>query len=283
MLNIKNITILKYGLMISGFSIIINIMFYLQFSIRDIIFLEHFYYKEIQDGSKLEFFYIKNANDNSEITHISFPEMSENFAYVVLEENPIISQEFAHYHCNKITLTFYIPKNLDKKENKTVLKKGIVRFNNGKEKEIIFGNIVLLKNSDNLNDFTTIDTSYSDDNLYSSTKVANKNIFIENMAAVFYDEIKDIIHMKFNDISIKDISFPFIMSKGEELTFESQLIISKNDTRRYNVYNIDNYILFTDSDDKSGCEYFYNISYNPFDLILSEKDIMNFIEYKGVK
>lgn len=209
--------------------------------------------------------------------------MSENFAYVVLEENPIISQEFAHYHCNKITLTFYIPKNLDKKENKTVLKKGIVRFDNGKEKEIAFGNIVLFKNTDNLNDFTTIDTSYSDDTLYSATKVANKNISIESIVAIFYDEIKDIIHMRFNDILIEEISFPFIVSKGEELTIESQLVISKNDTRRYNVYNIDNYIFFTASDGRNGYEYFYNISYSPFDLFSSEKDILNFIEYKGAK
>jgi len=55
---------------------------------------------------------------------------------------------------------------------------------------------VLFKNTDNLNGFTTTHTSYSEDNLYDTTKVANQNISIESITPDFYDEAEDIIHMK---------------------------------------------------------------------------------------
>ena len=281
MLKIKNIYILKYGLIIAVFSFLINIIVYFQYAIDDIIFLEHIYFNMVEDGSKLDIYYIKDASDNRRITSISFPEKPQEFSFIVLDDPITSSQEHAHYNYNKIKLTIYIPKYLDKTENKITLTKAIVKFDNGTEQEFSLGNITLFKNVDFLNYFNTIDTR--GDDLYYTTKVARQDSTIKFIGNEYYEELSDIVHMKINNISAEELIFPFKINKGGKLTIESQLDISENDSRRYNVYNIDNYINFEASDSIDGYEYLHNISYAPFDYLSPEREIVNFLKYKGVK
>ncbi len=53
--------------------------------------------------------------------------------------------------------------------------------------------------------------------------------------------------------------------------------------RRYNVYDVIKIISITDSEGNKGNELLHNLDYEPMGIISSEKEIIDYLRYRGVK
>ena len=282
---------LKYGLIVLALSFVISIVIYFQFSIGDVVFLKHYYDVEINNSSFLELHFIANADDERQITDINFPQVQDNFAQIEFDHfrnnkgdgyyyNTV---KTAHYNYNVISLVVLVSANSTKLDGKIVLDKAIVKFNNGDEQEVDIGRIVLYKN---IKKTDALDLNYyssSNNNISIAVMEAQKDFLIENISSYLDKEINSILLFKMNYTPTDELSYPIDIKKGESLSFESQFDFKEDDMSKFNVYEIQKKVAIKDNNKRTSYQNIYNIAYSPIDLFLTEKNIMEYLNYRGVK
>ena len=290
--NTKNISILKYGLIAVFLCFIISVIVYMQYSLEETVFLDHYYERNIHDGSYLNIHFIGNTSDERKIIDISFPQLPEEFAYVQMNAFPnsfsngyYRSEKFAHYSHNvlSIELHYYDKDENNKQEESIVLDKAVVSYNNGEKQEVNIGKIVLHKN---VKRYGYFDSTYSSssNNFTSSTQIkAQKNIIIKDISSYLDTGVSDFIELKFNGEDINDLSFPIAVNEGDYLTFNSRFLYDTQNVKKYNVYDLKKRIILTDEEGNTGHYDIYNINYEPFEVFIDEEGIVEFLKYKGVK
>ena len=291
--NIRNNSILKYGLIVVMLSFAINVIFYMQFSLDETVFLKHYYERDIHDGSFMIIHFISNSNDNRKINEISFPQMPEDFASVVFnnfsnnfDNGYYRSENFAHYSYNELMIEFrYNDKNYDEENNEKsiVLNKAVIKYNNGDVQEVDIGKIVLHKN---MNYYDFIDSNYSsssNDFTASTVMESQKNIIIEKIESELDKETSGFMELKLNGVKTEELKYPISVNMGDSLYFDNKFLYYLDDMRKYNVYDVEKRLLISDSEGNKGYEIIGNLDYYPIELFLTEKGISEFLEYIGVK
>lgn len=291
--NEKNNLVLKYGLIIVVICFIINTVYYMQFSLDEVVFLKHYYERDIHDGSYMNIHFIKNTSDNRKIREIRFPEMPNEFASVYLNDfsngfnnGYYRTEEFAHYMYNELMIEFqYNDTNYSEEGNgeSIILNKAVIIFNNGDEQKVDIGKIVLHKNMNYYDFLETYSSSSSND--FTSTTILTpiKDVIIESIESNLDEEAKGFMELTLNGVKIEDINFPLNLNSDDSLVINNKFLYNTKDTRKYDVYDIQKRILVTDSEGNKGYETIHNLDYYPIEIFLEEKGIVEFLKYRGVR
>lgn len=293
MSNEKNNLILKNGLIIVVICFIINTVYYMQFSLDEVVFLKHYYERDIHDGSYMNIHFIKNTADNRKIVEIRFPEMPNEFASVYLNDfsngfnnGYYRTEEFAHYMYNELMIEFqYNDTNYSEEGNgeSIILNKAVIIFNNGDEQEVDIGKIVLHKNMNYYGFLETYSTSSSNDFTSTTVMTPIKAVIIESIESNLDEEAKGFMELTLNGVKIEDINFPLNLNSDDSLVINNKFLYNTKDTRKYDVYDIQKRILVTDSEGNKGYETIHNLDYYPIEIFLEEKGIVEFLKYRGVR
>lgn len=291
--NKNNNLILKYGLIIVVLCFIISTICYMQFSLDEVVVLKHYYEIYVHEGSFMNINFIADASDNRKITEIRFPEMPNEFASIgfndfsnSFNDGYYRTEKFAHYIYSELMIELHYNdgNNADEgNEESIALNKAVITFNNGDEQEVDIGKIILHKN---MNYYDFIDTSSnSSSNDFTSTTVMRplKDIVIESIESDLDEETNGFMELKLNGVKIEDINYPLSVNTDDTLVFDNKFLYQSKDTRKYNVYDVQRRILIADSEGKKGYEIIQNLDYNPIELFLTEKGIVEFLKYRGVK
>lgn len=290
--NAKNISILKYGLIAVALCFMISVVVYMQYSLKETVFLDHYYERNIHDGSYMNIHFIKNTNDDRKIIDISFPQLPEDFAYVQMNAFPnsfnngyYRSEKFAHYSYNVLAIELHCYENNEneKQEESIVLDKAVVSYNNGEKQEVDIGKIVLHKNAKQYGYFDSTYNSSSSDFTASTRVKSQKNIIIKDISSDLDTDVSDFLELKFNGEDINTLSFPIAVNTDDYLTFDSRFSYDSQDVRKYNAYDIEKRVMLIDDEGNSGHFDIYNINYEPFEILINEDGIREFLKYKGVK
>ncbi len=290
--NIKNASILKLGLIFIIISYVAGALYSMSLVLKEPVFFKHYYESHIHSRSVKSIHLITNSNDDRQIVQIEFPQLPEDFAYVSLrnvwnnDNGYDRINEFAHYDYKILYFEFI---NVDEdlsggEEESIVLDKAEIRYMNGDVQYVDIGKIVLHKNF-KLNEFFYDSSSSSSSNFSSKlyTKVL-KDININNIESSFDDELEGFLEMTVNNLKQQDIQYPMSFNSGEYINFNSNYIYDDlNDMRRYNVYDVIKIISITDSEGNKGNELLHNLDYEPMGIISSEKEIIDYLRYRGVK
>lgn len=292
MKNLKNISILKVGLICMVISYIVNVLYFMNLTISEPVFLKHYYESYIQ-RTIIILHLITNSDDNREIVDIEFPQLPEDFAYVSLNHVWRSNngydriEEFAHYNYKTMVLEFR--NNSDQEdtqgdiEQSVILDKAKIKYMNGDVQNVDIGKIVLHKNIKSY-DFLDFASSSSSSDYTSKLYVkALKNITINNIQSDLDNEIEGFLETTVNDIKTKDIQYPISFEAGDYISFDSKFLYDSNDIRKYNIYDIKRRIHITDSDGNKGYGLIYNLDYVPTNVFSSEKEIIDYLKYRGVK
>nr|WP_312576983.1 hypothetical protein [Sedimentibacter sp.] len=292
MQKLKNISILKYGLVIVLICFIINIFVYMQFSVDEAVFLKHYYDIEIYDDTFMHINYITNSSDNREIKEIKFPQMPDNFAQVRIDflrnsfnNGYYRTKKFAHYNYNIFSLIISAVNSNenDIAEGSVILDKAIIIYYNGDEQEVNIGKIILRKNSNRTESLTSTFVQSSSDNKATSVFISNDNFVITGINSGLDEEIKDIFKLSLNDKDTMQLNYPINVTSDDSLTFDSQFKFDLHDVRRYNVYEIQKKISLIDSEGNHENMRILNLDYYPEDLFDKENDIIKYLKEIGVK
>lgn len=292
MKNIKNVSILKFGLIIAFVSYIAVLMYSMILTIEEPVFLKHYYEADMQGRTVMPLHLITNKDDDREIIDIEFPQLPQDFAYVSLHNvwndndgyDRII--EYAHYDYKTLYFEFInTNEDLTGDDLETVvLDNAKIRYMNGDTRHIDIGKIVLYKNL-RLNEFF-YDSSSSSSSDFSSklyTQVL-KDISINNIKSDFDNELEGFLEMTVNDTKQEDIHYPISFKSGEYISFSSKYKYDDpHDVRIYNVYDVTKIISITDSEGNQGYERLHNLDYEPLSAFSSEKGIIEYLRYRGVK
>ncbi len=291
MKNIKNITILKVGIICIVISFIANAFYFMNLTLKEPVFLKHYYESDIQKRSVMVLHLITNSGDNREIAEIDFPQLPEDYAYVSLQgwnrNNGYDSiQKFAHFHYKTLVLEF---RNSDRdvlsggNEESVVLDKAKIRYMNGDTQEVDIGKIILHKNLE-LYKFLDFRSSSSSNNYTSNLYTQSlKNITINNVESNLDNELGGFLVTTVNDINKEDLQFPLSYKNGEYISFDSQFKYDSNDVRKYNVYDLIKKVDIFDSEGNKGYVFILNLDYEPTEMFISEKGIIDYLKYIGVK
>lgn len=289
--NTKNNSILKYGLTAVAVCFIISTIYFMQFSLVEKVFLNHFYEINIHDGSYMHIHFVENSYDDRKITSVSFPQLPDDFFVEIdnfsngFDNGYYRSEKFAHYNYNILTVLLrYNDNDMDgKKEESIVLDKALISYNNGDSQEVYIGKIILHKNM-KTDDF--FDSSYSSSsNDFTSTTVIkpSKDVVIEKITSVLDAESNGFLELTLNNVNIDKLLYPLSVKTGDSLVLDSRFLYDSIDVRKYNVYEIQKRIYSKDEEGNFGYSNIYNINYEPFEIFVSEKNISNYLKYRGVK
>lgn len=289
MKNFKNISILKVGLICMVITYIVNVLYFMNLTISEPIFLKHYYESDIQRRTVIILHLIANSDDNREIVDIEFSQLPEDFAYVHVWRNNNgydRIEKFAHYNYKTMVLEFLNSDQEDTQgdiEQSVILDKAKIRYMNGDVQNVDIGKIVLHKNIKSY-DFLDFASSSSSSDYTSKLYVkALKNITINNIQSDLDNEIEGFLETTVNDIKTKDIQYPISFETGDYISFNSKFLNDSSDIRKYNIYDIKRRIHITDSDGNKGYGLIYNLDYEPTDFFSSEKEIIDYLKYRGVK
>lgn len=291
--NEKNNLILKNGLIIVVICFIINTVYYMHFSLDEVVFLKHYYERDIHDSSYMNIHFIKNTADNRKIVEIRFPEMSNEFASVYLNDfsngfnnGYYRTEEFAHYMYNELMIEFhYNDTNYSEEGNEEsiILSKAVIIFNNGDEQEVDIGKIVLHKNMNYYDFLETYSSSSSNDFTSTTIMTPIKDVIIKSIESNLDEEANGFMELTLNDVKIEDINFPLNLNSDDSLVINNKFLYNTKDIRKYDVYDIQKRILVTDSEGNKGYETIHNLDYYPIEIFLEEKGIVEFLKYRGVR
>ena len=95
--------------------------------------------------------------------------------------------------------------------------------------------------------------------------------------------MEGIFELKLNGADVRDLSYPIDISAGEILRFESRFKFEPEDDRIYNVYDIHGRISVADSQGNKGIMRILNLYYNPSEVFISEKGIIQYLKEIGVR
>lgn len=285
----KNTSILKYGLIIVFLFLLCSLIFYMQFSLDEPVFLKHYYDRVIYDNYYMDIHLITNSNDNRRIADIQFPQMPEDFAYVMLnnfngsyDRGYYQSEKHAHYSYNILSLVFHISHE-DDSYGSIALDKAIVTYDNGDKQEANIGKIILYKNEKQTEALTSISSQSSSDNKHASEMVSNDNFIIEGITSDSDEETRDILKLKMNGTDVNDIDYPVEVAAEDSLYFETRFEFGPHDSRKFNVYDIQKKISLIDSKGRTEIMRILNLRYNPWGAFSAEKDIIQYLRETGVK
>ncbi len=293
MSNEKNNLVLKYGLIIVVICFIISAVYYMQFSLDEVVFLKHYYERDIHNGSYMNIHFIKSTADNRKIIEIRFPEMLNEFASVYLNDfsngfnnGYYRTEEFAHYMYNELMVEFrYNDTNYSEESNEEsiILNKAVIIFNNGDEQEVDIGKIVLHKNMNYYDFLETSSASSSNDFTSTTIMTPIKDVIIESIESNLDEEANGFMELTLNGVKIEDINFPLNLNSDDSLVINNKFLYNTKDTRKYDVYDIQKRILVMDSEGNKGYETIHNLDYYPIEIFLEEKGIVEFLKYRGVR
>jgi hypothetical protein len=291
----KNTSILKYGLIAVLLCLIISIFFYMQFFLDKPVFLKHYYDLVIREDMRMNLHFITNSSDNIRINKIEFPQLPNDFAHIELDyftnisENGYFrSQTHTHYNYNELCLLIHVlGENENENEESVILDKAVVHYSGGDSQEVDIGKIILHKNVKQTNMLTSEFTKSSNDNTSAEGFAPADNIiddiFIESIKSDLNDELEGIFELKLNGADVRDLSYPIDISAGEILRFESRFKFEPEDDRIYNVYDIHGRISVADSQGNKGIMRILNLYYNPSEVFISEKGIIQYLKEIGVR
>ncbi len=291
MKNIKNITILKVSLICIVISYIANALYFMNLTILEPVFLKHYYESNIQRRYVVILHLITNSDDNREIVDIEFPQLPEDFAYVSLNHvwrnnnGYDRIEKFAHYDYRTIVLEFHNSdqENTQGDEQSVILDEAKIRYMNGDVQNVDIGKIVLHKNIKSYDFFDLASASSSNDYTSKLYVQSLKNIAINNIQSDLDNEIEGFLETTVNDIKTKDIQYPISFEAGDYISFNSKFLYDSNDIRKYNIYGIKRRIHITDSEGNKGYGLIYNLDYEPTNVFSTEKSIIDYLKYRGVK
>ncbi len=292
MQKIRNAAILKYGLITVAICFLISLFVYMQFYIDEAVFLKHYYDIEINYNTNIDIHVITNSIDNRKINEIKFPQMPNDFAYVHIgninyqfNNRYYRTEKFTHYNYNIISLEFQPINSYEKDNNeeRAVLEKAVIKYDNGDVQEVNIGKIVLHKNRKQTESLTSTYVSSSDDNSSTTVFIANDNLTINSITSNLDEEIKDIFNLSLNGKDIRQLNYPVHITSDDSLTLDSQFKFATQDMRKYNAYEIQKRIALTDSEGNQESMRILNLNYQPAHVFLREKDIIQYFKEIGVK
>ena len=292
MRNIKNISFLKYGLIAVVLCFIISLFVYMQFYIDEPVFLKHYYDMEINYSANMNIYFITNSFNTRKISEINFPQMPDGFAFINiinigngLYPGYYWTEKFAHYNYHNFNFeirAINFNEN-DIKEESVVLDKAVIIYSNGEKQEVNIGKIVLHKNSKHSESLTSTFVKSSNDNTSTSVFISNDNFVINSISSNLDEEVKDILKLSLDGKDTNQLNYPIHITPDDSLTFDSQFKFDSQDMRRYNVYDIQKKISLIDSEGNQESTRILNLDYQPAEIFLKEKDIIQYLKEIGVK
>lgn len=282
----SNKSLLKYGLISICIFFAASTVYYMSFSLKEPVFLKHYYERAIYGESQIFIHYIKNSDDDRKIIKIFFPQLEGNNIYVddvYFGIGEYRNEQFAHYTYKAYALKFNFYDDDSTEPETFILDKAVVLYDNGDKQDIDIGKIVIHKNMKKDRFF---EMAYSSSNSnFSSSLVTSaiKDVTVEKIESMLNEDTKDFLVMKINNEHADKLNFPFSLASGEKLSVESSFIIDEGDVRKYNVYDMQSIIYSEDEEGNKGYDFIYNMNYEPYDLVQNEKEISKYLKIMGVK
>lgn len=284
--NLKNASILKYGLMVIALSFVINVIYYMQFKLDEPVFLKHYYEKDVYAGKYINLYLIDNKNDSRKISEAIFTQMPDDFAYITQSYiRNYVRGKFSPYSYNTLVIEFHCDERgfEERGEESITLDKVLIRYDNGDQQEVDIGKITLNKNMKHYEFFNNNYNSASNDYTSATGMTAIKDIMIKDIGSTLEEEAKGIINFALNDVKVEDLKYPINISSGEKLNFNNKFLFNSDDSRKYNAYELQKRILISDSEGNDGYETIRNLNYDPLELFLSRKEITKYLKLRGIK
>lgn len=296
---------LYIGILIIIVSLIGNIIYINSQKLKEPIFFQHYYEDLIRNQScYIDINYLTNAEDNVEVISIFLPNINDSLwvKYTNVEKYKYYDKKNA-----QIEINFYKVENEFNKNNKMIIDKAIVTFNNGQKMEVDLGKIIIHKD-ENSSHLDQIMTGSSSSGTTKDVYKVDKDIIINSITTDLIEESKGLIKMNIisnsnrdlemidklrnNDeknaedlidrkiegianIPFEDITFPIAVK--ESLTIYTAFD-KPNSNKKYNFYRILYAIDYENKDGEKGKNYLLNVNYHPY---FSNKDIREFITSRG--
>lgn len=287
----KNDVILKYGLIIVIIIFIANAVYYMNMTLDEPVFLKHYYEVDLYDREHLSIHFIDNSNVKNQLYDIDFPQLPEDFAYISISDFYNKKDGFdrsikhAHYNYNTIFLEIRnTDRNQENKNEETIiLDKAIIKYYGGHKQEVDIGKIVIHKNTKEQNYTDNFYSSISNNFSFGTKITAIKDIAIENIESYMDEEINGFMGIVMNDVKIENLKFPVIINNGDSIFFKKDYNFTSEDNRKYNVYNVQKRIMFSDMKGNKRNGLIHNLNYDPKEIFLTERGIIDYLKFIGVK
>lgn len=257
--------------------LLINVIFCVLHTLKEPVFLEHYYEYLAYDGMSFNINYVTNYWDDSKVMNVTFPSLKDKKIYVFSQADQY-SHSYNNYKMNKVHINLRMPNN---KITPTVIEDAIIDFDNGKSITVNIGKIILYNNNDEKDEkdekdlIHSVNSMSSNQNISSTTLEAVDSIQLTDIDYSMKDKMVDIVVNKINGED--NYSYPVNIEKHEQITIQSSFNIPKNDVRKYNMYEINRKAYVKNLKEEIEfyplLELIYMPEFNSF-------DVYKFLEYK---
>lgn len=254
-----NKKILKYGLIIIGIVLVVNIGFSLFIRLKDPVFLkvysESYTYDDRDERGNFEdidyyLYYITNVSDSRRVSSINFDDVPEIIAYAN-EGIDYNDKVYGRYSLRQVHVKLDLNK-LDRDFESVELNNVNIGFDNGDILEEDLGQWVIFNGRDEGDYLRRRGGGGS-----SSGRIHGRLEVKEDIELIKIDysteaEIEEYMKMYIRRNNSSEISFKDIegmeLKAGDELNIDSQLFIPKGDPKAYNIYRVSPRLSFKDKD-----------------------------------
>lgn len=276
-----NRKILRTGIIIISFSIIISLGFIMAIKLDRPVFLKSYTESMIfasepsYRGSEFVLKYITNVSDNRKVIDIYFDEYPDLVLYAGKSSSrvdmfPMIPQ----YNYSKEEIYGrYVIKNLyvkiDGKNlgefDEVELNNAKITFDNGESINADLGRIIFYNYSPYKEEHFDFSRSRSSTDGTSSTEMGvTEDIIIANLDSPLLKDIDDLIEIKIGETNYKDIS-EIQYKSGETIRINSRLEYPRDILRKYSLYYLEPKVYYKDSNGNSFYRRIRNIEYVNYD------------------
>lgn len=222
-----------------------NIFYYQRHVLKEPLFIKN-YYDIREDYGFFRLIYIDNINSERNVTSIVFPEVgSETINFTEQDYN----SDNRYYRMKLINVKLEKDDNIiQKKYLNKLITKAEVHLSDGKVINADIGKIYISGNMDESERelFTFESSTSSNNNTGQFIYRVNKSLKILRISSKFTEIMKDILDIKLNSKSLREISFPVELDKGDKLEIDYTFKFTKGDIKQSYAYGFPLYIMVED-------------------------------------
>ncbi|MDA8235588.1 MAG: hypothetical protein M0Z31_12460 [Clostridia bacterium] len=196
-----------------------NILYFKEQQLTRPLFMKHYYDLPFYDEYNLNLYYLVNNDDKRRIGGITFPELSENYAFAVEEAD---SNIYKYHRLKRVTIRL---NNTDlrylTKARQLVIKELLIMYSNGDVQKINVGriHISLVAPNQKFVDMHTAGSGGNDDSGgfgFDEFSVL-KPTKITEIKHSFEDILADKLLVNINEQPLKETSLPFELNNGKRM------------------------------------------------------------------
>lgn len=254
-------------------ALILNVIYYIGLTLERPVFLTHYYEKEVKPDTIFEFYYITNKSDENKVTNITFPEILGMDIHCVVNDTHTYSVH-GNYKLNVVSM--HIEENGSKYIPETKVTAAKIFFSNDRIIPVNIGKIVLSKEIEQENPISTLSSTSLNKHVSSVTYKVLEEMKLTEIRSALDAEASNLLTTRIKQTN--EVALPYILSKGDTITFDSSFHIGEDDINKYNVYGIVKKLYFETSTGKQYIIPLDNLDYRPN---LNTKDIYKILKMQG--